>query len=505
MYIEAMRMTRKTEMTLVIGLVCIAAIISVILILPPDPSTVDSDEDGVMNDKDIFPNNQFESEDSDGDGVGDNSDKFPFDESASKDSDDDGYPDSWNYGKSGNDSTSNPALILDMFPYDPSEYIDSDSDGIGDNTDVFPNDPFESSDTDDDGIGDNNDINKHVDVGFTLTLEHFQINRFIDILPRGQIYFEVRINDHIQYILDNNGRYYRVWITQTQSLDYQLEYDVDDATINKSTKIEIIMYDKDFFNDDIIDINPDGVGKTIILILDHQTNTIEGYSEGRGNEGIISYSVDLNSYIPSEIKYHMMNYDWSFQGNLHQMKLNVSFHKYQWYLNRSINRSPQYIGKEEMKSFITSDDDKIKELTNKLVDIAEGYGYDDVETINFVLSFVQRNIEYVDDSISKNISEYWRFPIETLVEGHGDCEDSSILFQSLMKSMGYDVVMIFYIIDDETGHLSTGVNINRSVDGYAVTLNQENFYYCETTSNGYQMGDKPDDIPDDPELVIDLT
>jgi hypothetical protein len=137
-----MRMTRKTEMTIILVMVCIAIIISVILVLAPDPSSVDSDDDGVMNDKDIFPNNKFESVDSDDDGIGDNADKFPFDGSASKDSDDDGYPDSWNPGKTRNDSTSNPFLIIDMFPYDPSEYNHNDLHCIGDNADVFPNDPF---------------------------------------------------------------------------------------------------------------------------------------------------------------------------------------------------------------------------------------------------------------------------------------------------------------------------------------------------------------------------
>ena len=500
-----MRITQRTEMIIILILVYIAIIFSVIYILPPDPSTVDSDDDGVMNDKDIFPNNRFESEDFDGDGIGDNADKFPFDASASKDSDDDGYPDTWNPGKSRNDSSSNPLLTLDMFPYDPSEYADSDYDGIGDNNDVFPNDPFESSDIDADGIGDNNDVNKHVDLGFTLTFNSFKINRFIDIFPRAQLYFEIWINDKIHDIIDNNGKYYRVWVFQQKSLNFQLYYDIDDATINQSTKIEIIMYDRDLFNDDIIDINPNSSERSIILVLDHQTNTMSGYIDDIGNQADLFYSIDLNSYIYSEIDYHRMTYDWSFKGLTHQIILNISYDKYLWYKNRNINRSPQYISKEETKTFITTYDDSIKSLSNMLMNQIIQYGYNDIESINFVLSFVQQNIEYEDDGISTNVSEYWKFPVETLVEGTGDCEDSSILFQSIIKNMGYDVVMIFYIIDDETGHLSTGININDSLNGYAVTYNNMDYYYCETTSNGYQIGDKPDDIPKDPELIIDLT
>ena len=118
--------------------------VSVMFIFFPDPSTIDSDNDGIMDDKDVFPHEETEHADSDGDGIGDNEDKFPNDPAASKDSDDDGYPDSWNEGKSQSDSTSIPKLIIDEFPYDPNEYNDEDNDGIGDNSDAFPDDPTEA-------------------------------------------------------------------------------------------------------------------------------------------------------------------------------------------------------------------------------------------------------------------------------------------------------------------------------------------------------------------------
>ena len=89
----------------------------------------DSDNDGVDDFYDDFPNDDGETQDTDGDGVGDNADAFP------------------------NDST---------------ETDDADGDGVGDNTDAFPNDAGETQDTDgggaggddaddDDGVGDNAD------------------------------------------------------------------------------------------------------------------------------------------------------------------------------------------------------------------------------------------------------------------------------------------------------------------------------------------------------------
>ena len=45
----------------------------------------------------------------------------------------------------------------DAFPRDPTEWADTDRDGIGDNADAFPRDPTEWADADGNGIGDNAD------------------------------------------------------------------------------------------------------------------------------------------------------------------------------------------------------------------------------------------------------------------------------------------------------------------------------------------------------------
>ncbi|MEA3559999.1 MAG: hypothetical protein U9R75_12170, partial [Candidatus Thermoplasmatota archaeon] len=94
--------------------------------------------------------------DVDSDGHDFRTDRFPEDPAASKDSDLDGYPDEWNEGSSGENSTT--GLRLDEFPDDPKEWIDRDEDGYGDNEDDrFPEDGSEWNDTDNDGCGDNSD------------------------------------------------------------------------------------------------------------------------------------------------------------------------------------------------------------------------------------------------------------------------------------------------------------------------------------------------------------
>ncbi len=111
----------------------------------------DSDQDGVRDDVDAFPDDPNETLDNDGDGIGNNSDgdddndgvldindAFPLDANETLDTDADGTG-----NNSDNDDDGDGVLdVNDAFPLDASETLDTDANGIGDN-----------SDTDDDGDG----------------------------------------------------------------------------------------------------------------------------------------------------------------------------------------------------------------------------------------------------------------------------------------------------------------------------------------------------------------
>ena len=127
---------------------------------------VDSDDDGVNDFDDDFPNDPAETRDTDGDGVGDNADEFPADPREFRDSDGDGLGNN----ADPDDDNDNVTDDLDAFPLDPNESVDTDEDGVGNNADTdddndnvdddrdaFPLDPSESLDTDNDGIGNNAD------------------------------------------------------------------------------------------------------------------------------------------------------------------------------------------------------------------------------------------------------------------------------------------------------------------------------------------------------------
>lgn len=70
----------------------------------------DSDNDGIQDSDDVFPNDPLESKDSDGDGVGDNSDAFPFDSSETEDMDGNGVGDNQQYS----DGQAIPGFLLPL-------------------------------------------------------------------------------------------------------------------------------------------------------------------------------------------------------------------------------------------------------------------------------------------------------------------------------------------------------------------------------------------------------
>jgi len=114
-------------------------------------------------------------------------------------------------------------------------------------------------------------------------------------------------------------------------------------------------------------------------------------------------------------------------GKEWRLIVKVSERRYEKYKNAT-----HEIGKEI--NFVTDDDYLIR-------DIAEFFDHtyiDEEDKANCVLSFVQKSIPSIPEE-----TEYFKYPIETLVEG-GDCEDKSILFVTIMKILGYDTAFITF-------------------------------------------------------------
>jgi transglutaminase-like putative cysteine protease len=88
-----------------------------------------------------------------------------------------------------------------------------------------------------------------------------------------------------------------------------------------------------------------------------------------------------------------------------------------------------------------------------------------------------------------------KYPLETLAEGAGDCEDTSILYASLIRAGGLDAVLI-ETPWGEAGHMLTGVALPEPPSSHAagVVVGGIAYWFAETTSPGWRLGELPSQL-----------
>ncbi len=144
------------------------------------------------------------------------------------------------------------------------------------------------------------------------------------------------------------------------------------------------------------------------------------------------------------------------------------------------------------------DDPFIEHLIESFEDAATEKGYNEFQTVNFIVRFVQ-SLPYTSDDVTKGFDEYPRYPIETLVDNGGDCEDTSILMAAILHQMGYGTILI-----NPPNHMAVGVLGGERVYGTSWTLNGSKYYYLETTSEGRQLGELPSEYQGAKALLYEL-
>jgi prefoldin subunit 5 len=140
-------------------------------------------------------------------------------------------------------------------------------------------------------------------------------------------------------------------------------------------------------------------------------------------------------------------------------------------------------------TFVTTDDPYLRGIANALKSAADRDGYGYYDTANFILAFVQ-SLPYIPDDVSTPYDEFPKFPLETLIEGGGDCEDTSLLYATLLKIIGYNVILI-----SPPGHMMVGVAEYGGpppTNAWYVEINGVKYYLAETTGEGWRVGDAPD-------------
>jgi len=186
----------------------------------------------------------------------------------------------------------------------------------------------------------------------------------------------------------------------------------------------------------------------------------------------------------------MVEHSWEYNKKNCAISLNVSRSLYEYFRDEREHLAYRYRfqGGElppNYFSFMLSEHDRpvMRALANEFSRNAAS----DLERINLVLTFVQ-SLPYVYDADSKGEDEYVRFPIETLVDGCGDCEDKVALLTALLYEMDVDFVLL--VLPE---HMAVGVHCDGVDAERYLWFHGKRYYYMETTMAGWRLGQIPDD------------
>lgn len=206
-------------------------------------------------------------------------------------------------------------------------------------------------------------------------------------------------------------------------------------------------------------------------------------------------------------KLHPIVYKWEYEGKQYTFgPVNLTEYEYQTILNYYRSKPhPRLTGNYSylstyMYSYDKDGEEILYTLVDRLREYAEEEGITGDRVADFVVSFVQA-FPYISDSVSTPFDDYTRYPIETLLEKEGDCEDTALLTAVLLKELGYGSAMI---IMPEEGHAAAGVLGGEFMLGTYYQVGNKKYFYLETTNTGWPIGVVPDDLMGAKAIVVPL-
>ena len=196
------------------------------------------------------------------------------------------------------------------------------------------------------------------------------------------------------------------------------------------------------------------------------------------------------------------DYQWNWNGDTYAVGLDIGYDDYRYAkdlydLGERRQYKPDHV---HDKTFVTIgyEDERMSKYTAELVDslIAafkeKNPRVTEKDYLNYLLAFTQY-IPYKTDEEFLGFKEYWKFPLETLFDKSGDCEDTSILFVLLAhesrEKLGFGYEVGLQIMP---GHVCAAVKTS----SVSAKTNPFGYIYGETTALDYDIGDIPSKMKD---------
>lgn len=164
-------------------------------------------------------------------------------------------------------------------------------------------------------------------------------------------------------------------------------------------------------------------------------------------------------------------FTWAYQGTAHQYAVEIPNSAYQYY------RDQPHTGANYVRYALSAyDRAQVREVAAAFTAMGEAEGYTRAEQIENVIAFVQ-SLAYTSDQETIGSAEYPRYPLETLADDGGDCEDAAILIASILHEMGVQTALLKL-----PEHIAVGISGDDLFTGTHFLHNSTRYFYLETTS-----------------------
>lgn len=198
--------------------------------------------------------------------------------------------------------------------------------------------------------------------------------------------------------------------------------------------------------------------------------------------GVGWLSRDYHGYLPRVLKdEHPFTLRFKCSEHTHEIVLSpTALSKYEQ--SEIARRVGEVLDEEILKEFLSYKDPSLAEITRLLThDLKRSR-----QKIARIREFIDRYAPYSSDPEDKydqkGDGEYWKYPLETITDRGGDCEDSAILLASMLKEAGFDVALI--IFEDHVG-----VGIDGNFSGSCFKLGGKKYFYVESTNKDIPIGE----------------
>ncbi len=161
--------------------------------------------------------------------------------------------------------------------------------------------------------------------------------------------------------------------------------------------------------------------------------------DSRGESGKASGTATVLAVPDGQL---LCRYEWEYESTPQSLEVLLPQYLYQVYHDQL---RPPLIGTYDYDDYVLEprDDPTIEDVAHALRERVAG---DDIAFAQYALSFVQGGITY---ALDRPGFEYPLYPLETLVDRVGDCEDTTILYVSLLRALQIPVSMAFVDSDSD--------------------------------------------------------